>query len=144
MIKRLESVALEDKNLTRPYLCVVAIATPSRGIILPYGRGRTIRHNRDGYPYSPNCEVWSPGFIFPYISGLEAQTVYREALRKVGSYLPFYSVTLRKQCGKLLADELKHRNLVSTKTGRLDAEKFLAFVSEKKDEKGLLQTADES
>lgn len=144
MVKRLESMATEDKNLTRPYLCVVCFATPSKGIILSYERGRTIRRNRDGYPYSPNCEVWSPGFIFPYISGLEAQTVYRAALRKVGDYLPFYSVALRKKCGKLLAEELKRKDLVNAETGRLDADKFLAFVTEKKDVRELLQTSDES
>lgn len=143
MIRRLEGMAFEDKNLTRPYLCVVCIATPSRGIILPYERGRTIRRNRDGYPYSPNCEVWSPGFVFPYISGLEAQVVYRAALHRIGNYLPFYSLSLRQECGKLLAEELKHLNLVDSKTGRLDAEKFLAFVSEKKEVNELLQTADE-
>ena len=33
VIRRLEGVALEDKNLTRPYLCVVCFATPQRGII---------------------------------------------------------------------------------------------------------------
>jgi len=53
VVRRLESMALEDKNLTRPYLCVVAFATPQRGIITTYELGRSIKRTREGYAYSP-------------------------------------------------------------------------------------------
>ena len=132
MIRRLEALALEEKNLTRPYLCVVCFATPQRGIILPYKLGRTIKRNRDGHPYSPNCEVWSPGFAFPYVCGLDAEEVYRAALQTVGKFLPFHSLTHRKQCGKALADELRKLKLVNLETNRLDSLKFQEFITQRK------------
>jgi hypothetical protein len=133
MIRRLEGIAIEDKNLTRPYLCVVCFATPQRGIILPYEKGRSVRRNRDGYPYSPNCEVWSPGFVFPYVCGLDAEEVYRVALQTVGQFLPFHSLSQREKCGKMLAEELKNLKLVDTKTDRLDPLKFQKFVTQRRE-----------
>jgi len=133
MIRRLESMALEDKNLTRPYLCVVCFATPQRGIIVSYEKGRTVRRNRDGHPYSPNCEVWSPGFVFPYVCGLDAEDVYHAALQIVGKFLPFHSLKLRKECGKMIAAELKKLKLVNAETGRLDPLKFQQFVTQRKE-----------
>jgi hypothetical protein len=132
VIRRLAGIALGDKNLTRPYLRVVCFATPQRGVILLYERGRSVSRNRDGYPYSPNCEVWSPGFVFPFVCGLDAEGVYRAALKTVGKFLPFHSLTQREQCGKLLADELKILKLVDAKTGRLDPLKFQHFVTERR------------
>jgi hypothetical protein len=132
MIRRLEAMALEDKNLTRPYLCVVCFATPQRGVIVPYEQGRAIKRNRDGHPYSPNCEVWSPGFAFPYVCGLDAEEVYRAALQTVGQFLPFHSLKLRKQCGKMIAAELKKLKLVNAETGRLDPLKFQQFITQRR------------
>lgn len=132
VIRRLEAIALEDKNLTRPYLCVVCFATPQRGVILPYERGRTVRRNRDGYPYSPNCEVWSPGFVFPYICGLEPEVVYRTALQQVGTFLPFHTLTRRVECGSLLASRLRQLGLVDEQTGHLDPMKFQQFITERR------------
>ncbi len=132
MIRRLESLALEDKNLTRPYLCVVCYATPSRGVITSYEHGRTMRRNRDGYPYSPNCEVWSPGFIFPYVTGLPAVHVYRAALHVVGEYLPFATLACRQACGRLLARRLAEMQLVGA-NGKIDPHAFLALVCEQRD-----------
>ncbi|MGA2802456.1 MAG: hypothetical protein ABSE97_08845 [Verrucomicrobiota bacterium] len=134
VIRRLEGIAIEDKNLTRPYICVVCFATPQRGIILPYEQGRSVRRNRDGYPYSPNCEVWSPGFVFPYVCGLDAEEVYRVALQTVGQFLPFHSLSQREKCGKMLAEELKNLKLVAAKTGRLDPLKFQRFVTQRRKE----------
>ena len=133
IICRLERMASKDENLTRPYLCVVCFATPQRGIILPYKQARSVRYNKDGHPYSPNCEVWSPGFVFPYVCGLEAEDVYRAALQIIGNFLPFHSLTLREKCGKLLAAELKRLGLVDNETGRLDAGKFQQFITQRKD-----------
>jgi len=140
VVRRLESIASEEKNLTRPYLCVVCFATPHRGIILPYDQGRTMKRNRDGHPYSANCEVWSPGFVFPFVSGLDAEAVYRSALQQVGEFLPFHSLANRKECGLLLSTELKSLKLVNAITGRLDPLRFQAFVTERKQsvESGIL------
>jgi hypothetical protein len=132
VIRRLEAMALEDKNLTRPYLCVVCFATPQRGIILPYERGRTVRRNREGYPYSPNCEIWSPGFVFPYSCGLEAEAVYHAALQQVGTFLPFHTFAQRKKCGAMLAGELRKLALVNETTDRLDPLKFQQFITERR------------
>ena len=57
MLERLEDIGLADKNVTRPYLGVVAYATPPRGIILPYNQSRSIKRNREGPLYTANCEV---------------------------------------------------------------------------------------
>jgi len=133
MIRRLESIALEDKNLTCPYLCVVCFATPQRGVILPYKQARSVRRNKDGHPYSPNCEVWSPGFVFPYVCGLDAEDVYRAALQTIGDFLPFHSLAQREKCGLLLAAELKRLGLVDNKTNRLDPGKFQQFITQRKD-----------
>lgn len=132
VVRRLESVATEEKNLTRPYLCVVCFATPHRGIILPYESGRTMKRNRDGHPYSANCEVWSPGFVFPFVSGLDAEAVYRAALQQVGKFLPFHTLANRKQCGVLLAEKLQILKLVNETTGRLDPLKFQQFITERR------------
>lgn len=133
MIRRLEAMALEDKNLTRPYLCVVCFATPQRGVIVSYNQGRTIKRNRDGHPYSPNCEVWSPGFAFPYVCGLDAEDVYRAALQTVGKFLPFHSLKLRKQCGTMLATELEKLKLINVGTGRLDPLRFQQFITQRRE-----------
>jgi hypothetical protein len=132
VIRRLENIAIGDKNLTRPYLRVVCFATPQRGIILPYEQARSMRRNRDGYPYSPNCEVWSPGFVFPYVSGLLAEDIYRVSLQEVGAYLPFHSLSHRRECGRLLAKELRRLNLVNDASGRLDAGRFQEFTTERR------------
>ena len=130
MFRRLEAMAFEDKNLTRPYLGVICIATPPRGRILPYDEARAMKRNTDGQPYSPNCEVWSPGFIFPFISGLHPTDIYKTALAKVGEYLPFHALSQRDGCSVLLAAELTKLGLVDLKTGTLDPIKFQAFISQ--------------
>ncbi|MBM3404464.1 MAG: hypothetical protein FJY10_06195 [Bacteroidetes bacterium] len=71
VIRRLENEAKNEKNLTRPYLCVLGIATPAKGKLRNFS-DRKIKMNKQGQPYSLNCEVWGPGFLFPYITGLEA------------------------------------------------------------------------
>ncbi len=131
MFRRLEAMAIEDKNLTRPYLGVVCIATPPRGRILPYDQARTMKRNTEGQPYSPNCEVWSPGFIFPFISGLEPTEIYKSALlARVGKYLPFHALSQREGCAVLLSAELSKLGLVNLSTGTLDPVKFQEFISQ--------------
>jgi hypothetical protein len=130
MISRIEDMAREDKNLTRPYLGVICIATPPSGKIRTYENARGIKHNREGYPYSPNCEVWTPGFIFPFITGLPATDVYKRSLEKVGDYLPFHTLAQREACAVLLAAELTNLNLVDPNTGRIDPDKFQKFITQ--------------
>jgi hypothetical protein len=132
VVRRLETGATEEKNLTRPYLCVVCFTTPHRGIILPYELGRTMKRNRDGHPYSANCEVWSPGFVFPFVAGLDAEAVYRAALRQVGEFLPFHTLAHRKKCGALLVEKLRELQIISESTGRLDPLKFQQFITERR------------
>lgn len=130
MFKRLDDMALEDKNLTRPYIGVVCIATPPRGRILPYGEARTMKRNARGQPYSPNCEVWTPGFVFPFISGLHPNDIYKTALARVGEFLPFHALAQRKRCSELLAIELSKLDLVDKIKGTLDPLKFQDFISQ--------------
>lgn len=132
VIRRLEGSAHEDKNLTRPYLCVVCFTTPQKGVVLPYEKGRSMKRTRDGQPYSPNCEVWGPGFVFPYVSGLEPEVIYKTALRKIGEYLPFNTLSYRETCGKLLAEQMKKLDLVDPQSNRIDPDKFQKFTSKRK------------
>jgi len=129
---RLESLAKQDKNLTRPYIGIVAIATPPKGIICDFSNSRTIKFKDDGSPYSPNCEVWYPGFIYPFVCGLDPYDVYRESLKQVGNYLPFNSLKYREECSALLSEELKRLNLVDNSTGRIDPHKFQEFICKTK------------
>lgn len=130
MFRRLEAMALEDKNLTRPYLGVVGVGTPPRGRVQSYESSRSMKRNSDGHPYSPNCEVWMPGFIFPFISGLHPNQIYKAALSKVGEYLPFHALNQRDGCAVLLSAELTKLGLVNLSTGMLDAVKFQQFISQ--------------
>lgn len=106
VIRRLEQVAREEKNLTSPYMCVVGIATPPKGRIEIYNKGRTIRNKSEGYPYSPNCEEWTPGFIYPYITGLGARRIYERSLAKVDDFLPFYTLRVRESAPRILRERL--------------------------------------
>ncbi|MFL6255460.1 MAG: hypothetical protein ACJ74T_10650 [Pyrinomonadaceae bacterium] len=130
MINRLEKMAAQDKNLTSPYLNVVCIATPPRGRIEPYEKARHIRLTNEGLPYSPNTEEWTPGFIFPYVTGLHPNEIYATARMVVGDYLPFYSLAQRAECSRLLVAELRRLRLVDEMTGRLNPEAFTRFLSQ--------------
>jgi hypothetical protein len=141
MIRRIEKMAKEDKNLTRPYLGVACVATPPRGKITAYDKSRAIKHNIEGHPYSPNCEVWTPGFIFPYITGLPTTDVYKRGLEEVNKYLPFHALAQREACAVLLAAELKNLNLVDINTGRIHPEKFQAWITQTAKGKGTKEDA---
>ena len=132
---RLETLAKQDKNLNRPYMGVVAIATPPKGITYTYQNSRIVRCKDDGSPYSPNCEVWYPGFIYPFVCGREATDVYKEALKQIGNYLPFNSLKYRAECAALLEKELIEYGLVDTSTGRINPQKFQEFISRSKESK---------
>ncbi|MBI4024312.1 MAG: hypothetical protein HY360_04980 [Verrucomicrobia bacterium] len=132
VFSRLETLAKQDKNLNRPYMGVVVVATPPRGLTQGYEESRIVRCKDDGSPYSPNCEVWYPGFIYPFVCGREANDVYREALKQVGQYLPFNTLTHRAECAALLADELKELGVVSPSTSRIDPQRFQEFISRSK------------
>lgn len=81
--------------------------------------------------------------MFPFISGLDANKVYRAALKSVGQYLPFHSLDQREACGKMLAAELADLGLVNPATKRIDPQRFQEFVAEKKDVKGDTLLAEE-
>ena len=126
VIRRLEDVAKEEKNLNRPYLTVICIATPSKGKLKGYD-DRKIKTNRLGQPYSLNCEFWGPGFIFPYLTGRNALEIYLLAIREVAIYLPFMTIQFRNRCSALLKRELERMEML-TKEGKVDPIKFLQFV----------------
>ena len=126
MITRLETRAKNEKNLTRPYLCVVGVATPSQGKILSYEKDRKIKCRKDKSPYSVNCETWGPGFIYPYLTGRSANSVYSLALKYVAKYFPFMTLTHKKECSELLKIRLEKLCLLNEE-GKVDSGKFLAF-----------------
>jgi hypothetical protein len=131
VFRRLESLGKEDKNLSKPYMGVFAIATPPRGGIDSYENSRCIRYKQDGSPYSPNIEEWLPGFIFPYICGKTPKEVYTSALDYIEQYLPFNTLKYRDECSSLLESKLVDLNLVDNDTGRIDAIKLVLNMKDK-------------
>jgi hypothetical protein len=128
VILRLEKEAKAEKNLSRPYLCVIGIATPSKGKIKGYD-DRTIKSTKSNNPYSLNCEFWGPGFIFPFITGLEAIKIYQYSIKRVAEYLPFMTIKFKQECSSLLQEELKRLDLVN-QNNKIDLEKFLKYIVE--------------
>jgi len=126
VIRRLESEAKAEKNLNRPYLCVIGIATPSKGKMKGYD-DRTTKADKSGKAYSLNCEFWGPGFIFPYITGLEAIEIYITAIRRVSNYLPFMTIIFKTECSVLLRKELEKLDLLDD-DNRIDKHKYLKFI----------------
>jgi len=129
VFRRLEALVKEDKNLTRPYMGIFAIATPPRGNILSYEKSRKMRYKQDGSLYSPNIEEWLPGFIFPYICEKPPQEVYKVALEYVSVYLPFNTLKYKEECSILLVNRLKELNLINRNTGKIDPVKFQEYIS---------------
>jgi len=126
VIHRIESVAEEEKNLTRPYLCVICIATPSKGKLLSYQQDRLVKCSRSGTAYSLNCEHWGPGFVFPYVTGRSATEIYMEGIKRVSEHLPFLTLKYRKECSILLKKRLAELDLLA-EDGKVCPEKFLRF-----------------
>lgn len=126
VIKRLESMAKEEKNLTRPYLCVVCVATPAKGRIKNYS-DRQVKCNKQNQPYSLNCEYWGPGFIFPYITGRDPIEIYSKAIKHVSKKLPFMTLKFRHECSTLLKQRLSELGLLNSNE-TIDQDKFLKFI----------------
>ncbi|NCC73215.1 MAG: hypothetical protein EOM06_07425 [Sphingobacteriia bacterium] len=128
VIKRLENEAKSEKNLNRPYLCVIGIATPSKGKLRGYD-DRSIRTISSGGTYSLNCEFWGPGFIFPYITGHNALEIYTISIKRVSDYLPFMTISFKEECSVLLKQELEKLGLIA-ENNRIDTQKFLNYIIE--------------
>jgi hypothetical protein len=126
-IKRLEQVAKDDQNRNSPYLCAIAIANPMKGKVGSFESSRQIKYNSTGNPYSWNCELWDPGFIFPFVAGRSASYVYKEAAKIIDNYLPFYSLKYREECSELLITELSKMGLISPQ-GEIIIDKLFKYV----------------
>jgi hypothetical protein len=126
VIRRIESVAKEEKNLTRPYLCVICIATPSDGKLLSYNEDRRVKCNSSVSPYSLNCEHWGPGFVFPYVTGRNAREIYLEGIKRAADHLPFLTLNYRKHCANLLRKKLSDLDLLDA-SGKISPLRFLEF-----------------
>jgi len=130
VIRRLESGAKAEKNITRPYICVFCYATPSAGKIKTYGESRSVKYNNEGHPFSENCESWEPGFIYPFICGRSAIDIYKLSISKIGAFMPFYSLRFKKECSDLLKEKLSEMGLINP-AGKIDQNKFLEFITSK-------------
>lgn len=128
-ITRLESIAKKDKNLSSPYLCVIAIATPSKGKIFKYHESRQMRYNVDHFPYSVNCEIWQPGFLYPYVTGRTATMIYAEASKLVEDYFPFYSLKFRRESSDSLKKELIKLG-IANKEGKIIKEELFKYIAD--------------
>ena len=128
VMSRLETLGKEDKNLSKPYLGVFAIATPPKGKVDSYSKSRKILNKKDGNPYSPNIEVWLPGFIFPFICGKSPKEVYSRTHSFISNYIPFNTLKYKDECSILLEKRLKELNLVNKRTDKIDAIKFQNYI----------------
>lgn len=128
VIKRLERIAKQEKNLTSPYLCVIAVATPQGGKIQSYENSRSVKYNQEGHPYSENCEVWTPGFIYPFISGRSAIEVYSESMKFIDTHMPFNSLKYRDECNRLLKNKLIEMG-ISNSEGLVIKEKLFEYIA---------------
>lgn len=126
VIRRLENEAKSEKNLTRPYLCIIGIATPPKGKLKGYD-DRGIKTNKLGQAYSLNCEIWGPGFIFPYITGLNAIEIYKLSINRISSFLPFMTITFKEECSYLLQKELRRLGLIN-QDNKIDINNFLQYI----------------
>lgn len=129
VIDRLEQLGKREMDtLTRPYLTVICYATPPKGIIRSYEDSRSTKRNQDGQVYSPNCETWEPGFIYPYTCGLDPQAVYKRTLEHIGKYLPFETINKKRECTHLISAKLTEMGLVNDKTGKISPLKLQEFI----------------
>jgi len=128
VIRRLENEAKAEKNLSRPYLCVIGIATPSKGKLKGYD-DRTIRTTSSGGAYSLNCEFWGPGFLFPFITGHNAVEIYQRSIKRVSGFLPFMTINFKNECSLLLKSELENLGLINN-SNKIDIDKFLNYIIE--------------
>jgi len=127
VIRRLESLARQEKNLTSPYMCVIAIATPPRGKLQSYDASRIVKSNADGNPHSVNCEFWLPGFIYPYITGLSAIEVYKKSIEEVMNYMPFFTLNARDEATDLLKQKFIDLE-IADQEGTINKQKFFEFI----------------
>ena len=127
VIKRLEDVAKEEKNLTSPYLCVFGIATPNKGKLKTYEEARKMKTKRDGDLYSYNCEVWMPGFLYPYITGHEPQVIFKKSIEVVRDYLPFYTLEVREEAIQILKSFFVE-NGIADEDGNIDKYNFFEYI----------------
>jgi len=127
VVRRLENEAKQEKNLTRPYLCVMCIATPPKGLLRGYD-DRKIKCTQTGSPYSLNCEIWGPGFVYPYLTGRDAIEVYLQAIKRVAGHLPFMTIKNREKCSRLLKAKLKGLGLLDA-SGKVQPKKFMLFIN---------------
>jgi hypothetical protein len=132
VVNRLERIVKQEKNLTRPYLCVFCVATPSAGKLLTFEKDRKIKCDKNEKPYSLNCEVWGPGFVFPYITGRNAREIYQIGIRRAADQLPFLTLKYRQECSRLLIARLGEMGLLG-RNSKLDPRKFLNFICDQEE-----------
>ena len=71
-IAKLEKIAMTDKNKRGPYLCVFAFVM-ERGT-------RSIKRDKDGTLRSPNTELWSSDFFWPFFTNLSYEEIMQAVL----------------------------------------------------------------
>lgn len=73
-IRAMETMAINDKNRTGPYLCVFGIAM-DKGL-------RNIRNEgKTGMPYSINTEVWLSDYFWPFFTNCSYNKVIKSVLK---------------------------------------------------------------
>ncbi len=73
-IRAIESMALNDKNRTGPYLCVF-------GIVMDKGLRNIRNEGKTGMPYSINTEVWLSDFFWPFFSNCTYEKLIKSVLK---------------------------------------------------------------
>ena len=87
---------------------------------------------QDGSPYSDNCEVWYPDFVFPYITGWSVLDLYKEISEIVEEYLPFNTLIYRSEAGALLRTELVKKSILAPTDEHMSKEQFFQLLMSRK------------
>ena len=68
-----------------------------------------------------------PGFIYPYITGLDPITIYKESIKLAKGYIPFYTLKTRKEASALLKQRFVKMGICNSE-GIIDPDKLFSFI----------------
>jgi len=126
-IRRLESLASKEKDVIRPYICVIVNSTPSERFIKKHNE-RRIKCNRNGIQYSLNSEYWESDFTIRFLTGRSPVEIYINVIKQIKSYLPLKSIEYREEGSLLLKQKLEERKLLNP-NGKIDPFRLLTIYS---------------
>jgi hypothetical protein len=123
-VRALESMAMSDKNIRGPYLCVFGIAMDS-GM-------RQIRGDKHGNVYSPNTEVWLSDYFWPSFTNFKYEDIMRLVLDVLEESHQSGDLATQVEVPKALLESFdnayKQAQLVDDNGIFNDARKIVSFI----------------